>query len=328
MDSEDDMHDANDVESLDDDFYSGDYEMENYGDNDEMPDFDFMDNDTDDSDEVSASRQQNKEWQQSCNSCKSSGSPLVPTSFFLDHQHPWSEGEEEKEGISTGTNCDNHPLCNFILLGFKSKNMGYKCNCSALAMSVTGFRFCAKQKTYTVWKEEDIRQRQEDDIARISAVLSIPKVAACILLRRYNWDLNNVYEAWFADEDGVRKAVGLLEKPVVQFRNEELTCGICFERYPLDGMRAVACGHPFCVTCWTGLIEWDRRMKSRSKKIKLQLRLVGWILTSFKSLWNKVNHMDFGFLSISLEVDDQWKVYMISMRGISWLMRRVVVSRR
>ena len=26
-----------------------------------------------------------------------------------------------------------------------------------------------------------------------------------------------MHEAWFADEDGVRKTVGLLERPVVQF---------------------------------------------------------------------------------------------------------------
>nr|GMD96713.1 probable E3 ubiquitin-protein ligase ARI7 [Ipomoea batatas]GME00578.1 probable E3 ubiquitin-protein ligase ARI7 [Ipomoea batatas] len=41
-------------------------------------------------------------------------------------------------------------------------------------------------KNYTVLKEEDIRQRQEDDITRISTVLSISREAACILLRRYN----------------------------------------------------------------------------------------------------------------------------------------------
>lgn len=43
------------------------------------------------------------------------------------------------------------------------------------------------QKNYAILKEEDIRQRQEDDIARISAVLSISRVASCMLLRRYNW---------------------------------------------------------------------------------------------------------------------------------------------
>ncbi|KAL2249421.1 UNVERIFIED_CONTAM: putative E3 ubiquitin-protein ligase ARI8 [Sesamum indicum] len=73
------------------------------------------------------------------------------------------------------------------------------------------------QKNYTILKEEDIRQRQEEDITRISNVLSISKEAAGLLLRRYNWSVNDVHEEWFADEERVRHAVGILEKPVVKF---------------------------------------------------------------------------------------------------------------
>ncbi|ESR41950.1 hypothetical protein CICLE_v10012327mg [Citrus x clementina] len=99
-------------------------------------------------------------------------------------------------------------------------------------------------------------QRQEEDITRISTVLSISKVAASILLRFYNWSVSKVHDEWFADEERVRKAVGLLEKPAVQFPDgEEMTCGICFENYPSDRLLAAACGHPFCSSCWTGYIS-------------------------------------------------------------------------
>ncbi|KAM7461496.1 hypothetical protein LguiA_029617 [Lonicera macranthoides] len=172
MDSEDDMHDANDVESVDDDFYSGgdDTAMDSDDYDDDGADYEFMDNDdSDDSDDLFVNRQ---------------------------------------------------------------------------------------QKNYTVLKEEDIRQRQEDDIGRVSAVLSIPRVAACMLLRSYNWSVNNVHEAWFADEDKVRKAVGLLKNPTVQFPNaRELKCGICFEIYPRDRIETSACGHPYCTTCWKAYIS-------------------------------------------------------------------------
>jgi ariadne-1 len=43
------------------------------------------------------------------------------------------------------------------------------------------------QQSYTVLKEEDILNRQEDDVTRVSTVLSITRVAASILLRHYNW---------------------------------------------------------------------------------------------------------------------------------------------
>lgn len=161
------MHDANDVESLDDDFYSGDTAIAS--DDDDAADYEFMDNDSDDSDDLFVNRQ---------------------------------------------------------------------------------------QKNYAVLKEEDIRQRQEEDIMRVSAVLSISRVSACMLLRSYNWSINNVHEAWFADEDKVRKAIGLLKKPIVRFPNAaELKCGICFEMYPRDKIEASACGHPYCTTCWKAYIS-------------------------------------------------------------------------
>ncbi|KAF7823973.1 putative E3 ubiquitin-protein ligase ARI7 [Senna tora] len=169
MEFEDDMHDANDVESLDDDFYNGETEdapMDYYSDYDDKAD-DYFD-DVDDSDRIVSRR----------------------------------------------------PEQNFIIL-----------------------------------TEPDIRQRQEDDITRVSTVLSISRVAASILLRHYNWSVSNVHDAWFADEDRVRKAVGLLDKPVVQFPNaRELICGICFDAYPQSRIEAAACGHPYCISCWEAFI--------------------------------------------------------------------------
>ncbi|GLT95588.1 hypothetical protein SLE2022_132620 [Rubroshorea leprosula] len=112
------------------------------------------------------------------------------------------------------------------------------------------------QQNYTILSEADIRQRLEDDIMRISTVLSISDVEARILLRYYNWSVSKVNDEWFGDEEKVRKAVGLLEKPVVKFPDgKEMTCGICFENYPCDRLRAAACGHPFCNSCWAGYIS-------------------------------------------------------------------------
>ncbi|KAL4193880.1 hypothetical protein AMTRI_Chr06g179150 [Amborella trichopoda] len=163
MDSEDDMHDANDVESLDD-FYSGETALAS---DEDDGDYEFIDNDSDDSEDRTSHRQ---------------------------------------------------------------------------------------QQNYIILSEEDICVRQEEDITGISTVLFISRVAASILLRHYNWDVSKVHDAWFVDEEGVRKTVGLLEKPVVEFNlsPKEPTCGICFETYPCERMNAAACGHHFCCACWTG----------------------------------------------------------------------------
>lgn len=57
MDSEDDMHDANDLESLEDDFYSGETAM---GSDDGDAGYDFVDNESDDSEDITSHRQQVK----------------------------------------------------------------------------------------------------------------------------------------------------------------------------------------------------------------------------------------------------------------------------
>ncbi|XP_059628610.1 probable E3 ubiquitin-protein ligase ARI8 [Cornus florida] len=163
MESEDDMHDLIDAESLDDDFYSGETAL--YSDDDEA-DYDF-DNDSDGSDNIISLR---------------------------------------------------------------------------------------SQQNYNVLSEADIRQRQEENIMEISAVLSVSTVAASILLRHYNWNVSKVHDEWFADEERVRRTVGLLEKPVPLPNDVELTCGICFDTCPRDMMSAAACGHPFCGACWQGYI--------------------------------------------------------------------------
>ncbi|KAL8487403.1 hypothetical protein ACS0TY_023454 [Phlomoides rotata] len=112
------------------------------------------------------------------------------------------------------------------------------------------------QKNYTILKDQDIHQRQAEDITKISTVLSISRESACILLRRYNWSVNDVHEKWFADEEGVRKAVGILEKPLVKSPNfKEVACGICFENYSFDGLRSAACSHLFCNACWKAYIS-------------------------------------------------------------------------
>ncbi|XP_011026388.1 PREDICTED: probable E3 ubiquitin-protein ligase ARI7 [Populus euphratica] len=179
MDSEDDMMDANDVESVDDGFFSGGMEGDDYSDGD------YYDNDDVDDDDDG------------------------PDYDFM------AEAVDDTDDLS--------------------------------------FRF---QQSYTVLKEEDILNRQEDDVTKVSTVLSITRVAASILLRHYNWSVSKVHDAWFADEDAVRKSVGLLDKQVVQFSNaRELTCGICFESIPCDKIISVACGHPFCNTCWAGYIS-------------------------------------------------------------------------
>ncbi|KAI3911170.1 hypothetical protein MKW92_033379 [Papaver armeniacum] len=112
-----------------------------------------------------------------------------------------------------------------------------------------------KERSYTILKEEDIRKRQQEDITRTSTRIYIPKVSATILLQYYNWDVDKALDAWFADEEKVRKDVGLLEVVPIQSTENIIKCRICFDEFRRDGMCATACGHLFCNWCWTQYVS-------------------------------------------------------------------------
>ncbi|KAL5711400.1 RBR-type E3 ubiquitin transferase [Ranunculus cassubicifolius] len=100
---------------------------------------------------------------------------------------------------------------------------------------------------YTILNTSDIQQRQQDDIARVSTFLSLSKAQATLLLVHYKWKSDMINEAWFADEEKVRKTVGLSEKdPPVQ----QVLCGICFEDYDFSVMFNANCDHLFCKSCY------------------------------------------------------------------------------
>ncbi|KAF9615083.1 hypothetical protein IFM89_021654 [Coptis chinensis] len=112
------------------------------------------------------------------------------------------------------------------------------------------------QQNYTVLSEYNIQQLQEEAITTISNMNSISRVSATILLLHYNWSVDKLQDAWFADEEKVRTTVGLLEEPIVHYPNsKKVTCAICFEIFIRRRMHAAACGHPFCEKCWKGYVS-------------------------------------------------------------------------
>lgn len=73
-------------------------------------------------------------------------------------------------------------------------------------------RITSKEQCYTILSESDIKRLQDIDINKVSSVLLIPRVVACLLLIHHEWSVLKVHEAWFDDEESVRKVVGLLEQ--------------------------------------------------------------------------------------------------------------------
>ena len=122
----------------------------------------------------------------------------------------------------------------------------------------------------------DVRERQRDAVARVTAVLQIPPEEATPLLRAHKWNVNHLNDSWFADEAGVRAKAGL-EPPPSDYAastsnaaststsrgsprgSESLegkqTCQVCFEGFTRTALTNCGCGHDFCEQCWSGYLE-------------------------------------------------------------------------
>ncbi|GJU99559.1 probable E3 ubiquitin-protein ligase ARI8 [Tanacetum coccineum] len=84
----------------------------------------------------------------------------------------------------------------------------------------------SEEKRYIILKEDNLIRRQQDEINKVTSVISISNDDACMLLLKYKWSVDNSSEAWFGDEVKVRESIA--------------NCG---------------CGHVFCKVCWRGYVS-------------------------------------------------------------------------
>ncbi|GJW31258.1 probable E3 ubiquitin-protein ligase ARI8 [Tanacetum coccineum] len=117
----------------------------------------------------------------------------------------------------------------------------------------------SSEKSYVILKEDDLIQRQQDKINKVTSVLSISNDDACLLLLKYKWSVTIVHEAWFDNEVKVRDNIGLLDVDHdVKFPKkgmEILDCSICFKSVMVKDTANCGCGHVFCRVCWKSYVN-------------------------------------------------------------------------
>eukprot|EP00775_Hariotina_reticulata_P011699 gene11699-11843_t len=111
----------------------------------------------------------------------------------------------------------------------------------------------SKKTKYLVLTKTEIQKRQKEAVESVISILGISDDDASRLLRKYKWDANRVNEEWFADMEGVKAAVGMIdEQPDPPGTLDK--CMICFEVFSRSEMRSAACKHGFCTDCWSGYL--------------------------------------------------------------------------
>ncbi|TVU10440.1 hypothetical protein EJB05_43969, partial [Eragrostis curvula] len=140
--------------------------------------------------------------------------------------------------------------------------VGVDCEGAEKAGEETEAARLARKRGYVLEKEDDVRRRQADALAKTSELLSVPPGFAAVLLRHFQWDAERLQDGWFSDNRRVRDAVGLLPPasgggvPVAfKFNDRRRVCGICFESFRRGRMRSVGCAHYYCDACWRGYLR-------------------------------------------------------------------------
>ncbi|GLJ47779.1 hypothetical protein SUGI_1009180 [Cryptomeria japonica] len=112
-----------------------------------------------------------------------------------------------------------------------------------------------KINIYTVVKEEDICQRQEEGMVSVCSILSISRDEAVILLLHFGWDFQRVIDEWLVKEE-IRRDLGLFKTGVSEVdTNFVMECGVSSDSFSMNGMRGGTCGNYFCIGCWLNWIQ-------------------------------------------------------------------------
>ena len=118
---------------------------------------------------------------------------------------------------------------------------------SSSAAATLGYGTKRVKRDYQVLTQTDL-QREVDDLAgECSSMLALTCPQCKLLLSRYNWDKQVLFERYFEAEDNerfLRQAGICLDGEAGQKKG---TCQICFERGMLLGL---TCAHLFCADCW------------------------------------------------------------------------------
>ncbi|KAK9833366.1 hypothetical protein WJX84_001950 [Apatococcus fuscideae] len=95
-----------------------------------------------------------------------------------------------------------------------------------------------RRAQYLILSEEELQERQREALKAVMSVLSVPEGEAVRVLRHCKWDVNRVNEEWFADTDGLRDKVGLLDEQPSGSGRRKAACSICFDDFRVSDMHA------------------------------------------------------------------------------------------
>jgi ariadne-1 len=108
-----------------------------------------------------------------------------------------------------------------------------------------------RKSPYLTMNRDDVSARQKRCVMDCENLLDLRPGEAFVLLREHAWDLDRLQEAWFDNEDKVRRRCGLGPRGVPSSSSSaacSTSCPICMQT--VNEVVLLDCGHGFCPDCW------------------------------------------------------------------------------
>ncbi|TMW61508.1 hypothetical protein Poli38472_012699 [Pythium oligandrum] len=111
---------------------------------------------------------------------------------------------------------------------------------------------------YRVIDEKELFQEQRRLVNDVAQVLEITPSVTAILLGRFGWNKEKLYEGYWADALKARQDAGVefADQPAPTFtEGQEIDCRICYDTYGPNEVFGMGCGHVYCLHCWKSYLS-------------------------------------------------------------------------
>lgn len=141
-------------------------------------------------------------------------------------------------------------------------------------MSVTDVRKKPYEVDFKCLDIAGIEAAQRVQIEHIAGMFMVSNADAAVLLRHFHWNKERLIERYMDAPEQVKWEAGVLDNPASQklLTLSNFTCEVCFmSADDYDGQidtMALACGHRYCIPCYTQYVEQKVREEGESRRIQ------------------------------------------------------------
>eukprot|EP00993_Chasmostoma_nieuportense_P007616 NODE_886_length_1786_cov_31.486438_g830_i0.p1 GENE.NODE_886_length_1786_cov_31.486438_g830_i0~~NODE_886_length_1786_cov_31.486438_g830_i0.p1 ORF type:complete len:559 (+),score=162.41 NODE_886_length_1786_cov_31.486438_g830_i0:48-1679(+) len=115
-----------------------------------------------------------------------------------------------------------------------------------------------EEQDVQVMEENVLLEQQQEVVKKVSELLNLSPSAACLVLRHFRWNYENLSQNYFDNPTQLRKTLGINLGNTNAYRlgeGGEVRCAICMDDCPATHTFHLKCNHPFCFECWKGYLK-------------------------------------------------------------------------